>query len=411
MVESQFLAGEPLAAVLAGETVAQEHVEAGERRTPRRGSRSPFSEITLGRRKVRGRRVDDRVVLGDHVDPAEEHGLDRFLPWPQRQRVVAQRPEIGRSIPGLECGRTRRQDPLPLLRRGMGPRRSPWDFAPLDVVGYTRVAREKPSNFHDTPDRVRWPTARPPVSPPARPATCTSGTPFRPCSPDAGANASSCASRISIPVAASPAFTEAIFDDLAWLGLSWETPVRRQSEHMADYRAALARLDDRGLIYPLFLHPQGHRRGEWRASAMRRTGRTGRSTPAPAATWTLTCAPTRLAAGEPYALRLRADVAAKLAGPLTWVDRDRGEIAATPEIFGDVVLARKDSPTSYHLAVTVDDALQGVTLVTRGEDSARRHPPAPPSAGAARPAGAGVAAPQTAARPRRQALRPSATRA
>ena len=164
-----------------------------------------------------------------------------------------------------------------------------------------------------------------------------------------------------------PAFEDAIYDDLAWLGLRWEEPVRRQSEHMADYAAALARLAEMGAIYPCFCT-----RNEIAAEIAR----------APAAphgpegpVYPGTCRrieggdrDARMAAGAPYAFRLDMERAMTLAGALSWHDRERGEIAADPAAHGDVVLARKDVPTSYHLAVTVDDALQGVTLVTRGED-------------------------------------------
>jgi glutamyl-Q tRNA(Asp) synthetase len=160
-------------------------------------------------------------------------------------------------------------------------------------------------------------------------------------------------------------FEAAILEDLAWLGLTWETPVRRQSEHLDDYRAALARLGD--LIYPCFCT---------RKDIQDEVARAGHAPHGPdGVLYPGTCrnlsraeAEDRMAAGLPYALRLDVDRAAARCGPLTWHDRDAGEQVARPELYGDVVLARKDTPTSYHLAVTVDDAKQGVTLVTRGAD-------------------------------------------
>ncbi len=159
-----------------------------------------------------------------------------------------------------------------------------------------------------------------------------------------------------------PEFEAAILEDLAWLGFNWEQPVRRQSEHMADYRDALERLDRMGVTYPCFCSRKD--------IAAAQTAPHG-----PGAIYPDTCrnrAPKdrtdRIAAGQPYAIRL--DIAAGLAltGPLSWHDRIAGMVAAQPELEGDPVIARRDTPTSYHLSVTVDDHLQGVTLVTRGED-------------------------------------------
>ena len=164
-----------------------------------------------------------------------------------------------------------------------------------------------------------------------------------------------------------PEFEQAIYDDLAWLGLHWENPVRRQSEHMADYAAALARLAGMGLIYPCFCT-----RAEIMAEVERAPaaphGTDGPVYPGTCRRLDAGERERRLAAGTPHAFRIDMARAVSLAGPLTWHDRGRGEVAADPLAHGDVVLARKDVPTSYHLAVTVDDALQGVTLVTRGED-------------------------------------------
>jgi glutamyl-Q tRNA(Asp) synthetase len=158
-------------------------------------------------------------------------------------------------------------------------------------------------------------------------------------------------------------FADGIFEDLAWLGLAWEEPVRRQSQHLAEYAAALDRLAAAGLLYPCFCS-----RADIAAAGAAPQGPDGplypgicRALPAPEIE-------RRLAAGAPYALRL--DMARATAGmaPLRFTDREAGRIDAVPEQFGDVVLARKDVPTSYHLAVTLDDAAQGITLVTRGHD-------------------------------------------
>lgn len=165
-----------------------------------------------------------------------------------------------------------------------------------------------------------------------------------------------------------PEYEAGIFEDLAWLGMRWEEPVRRQSEHWADYRAALAKLDGMGLLYPCFCT---------RKAIQEEVARMGQAPHGPdGVLYPGTCRglgeeerAARREAGEGYALRLDVAKALSVAGrELKWMDRDRGEFLARPEVFGDVVLARKETPTSYHLAVTVDDALQGVTLVTRGED-------------------------------------------
>jgi glutamyl-Q tRNA(Asp) synthetase len=165
-----------------------------------------------------------------------------------------------------------------------------------------------------------------------------------------------------------PEFEAAILEDLVWLGLAWERPVRRQSDHMDDYRTALERLETMGLLYKCF-----HSRKELDEALSAPHNRPMMGPDGPAVTGTDALMPEderirREAAGEPYALRLRMAEALRRAGPLSWVDRIHGTQTARPELFGDVVLARKDVATSYHLAVTVDDALQGVTLVTRGED-------------------------------------------
>ncbi len=156
-------------------------------------------------------------------------------------------------------------------------------------------------------------------------------------------------------------FVDGIVEDLAWLGLRWEEPVRVQSQHLDSYATAIEQLRARKLIYPCFCT-----RADIAAAATAPHGPEGLIYPG-------TCkhsldAERRMAQGESHAWRLHADRALALTGPLTWQDIRAGTIAADAASLGDVVLARKDMPTSYHLAVTLDDALQGVTHVIRGED-------------------------------------------
>jgi glutamyl-Q tRNA(Asp) synthetase len=165
-----------------------------------------------------------------------------------------------------------------------------------------------------------------------------------------------------------PQFEAAILEDLAWLGLSWETPVRRQSEHMADYHAALDALRARGLAYRCF--------------RTRKELDIGRAPHGPAVPFTGAPLPAaeetaRLARGEPFAWRLSLDAARTALGGfdgLAFTEQgagphgETGLIAARPELAGDIVLARKDVGVAYHLAVVVDDALQGITQVIRGHD-------------------------------------------
>ena len=164
-----------------------------------------------------------------------------------------------------------------------------------------------------------------------------------------------------------PEFEAAICEDLAWLGLDWERPVRRQSEHLADYRAALGRLDAAGLLYPCFC-TRKEILAEIERSGGAPHGPEGPHYPGICRALTPAERRARIAAGEAHALRLEAARAARAAGPLVWEEIGRGRQPCDPQRHGDVVLARKDVATSYHLAVTVDDALQGVTVVTRGED-------------------------------------------
>ena len=172
-----------------------------------------------------------------------------------------------------------------------------------------------------------------------------------------------------------PAFEAAICDDLAWLGLEWERPVRRQSEHFADYATALGKLEAMDLIYPCFCTRKEILAEVERAGHAPHDAAYGPEGPVYPGTCRHLDADEReqrKEAGEAFALRLDIERAAaearSIAGELTWHDAGKGEIRADPEAFGDVVVARKDTPTSYHLAVTLDDDLQGVTLVTRGMD-------------------------------------------
>jgi glutamyl-Q tRNA(Asp) synthetase len=174
-----------------------------------------------------------------------------------------------------------------------------------------------------------------------------------------------------------PEYEDAIYEELAWLGIAWEQPVRRQSRHFDDYRAAIARLDAEGLLYPSFesrseiaaLVAEREQQGRWPRDpdgAPLYPGSGRKLSPAERQR--------RIDAGEPYSLRLAMDAAIARAGVLTWTETglgpqgQTGRIAATPQMWGDIVLARKDAPTSYHLAVIVDDALQGVTDIVRGQD-------------------------------------------
>jgi glutamyl-Q tRNA(Asp) synthetase len=161
-------------------------------------------------------------------------------------------------------------------------------------------------------------------------------------------------------------FTDAILEDLAWLGLDWDGPVRRQSEHFADYRAALARLEAAGLLYPCFCTRREIRAEIARAGGAPQ-GEMGALYPGICRDLGAAERAERRRAAPGYALRLDVAAAFERTGPLEW--RENGQrVAADPASLGDVVLARKEMPTSYHLAVTVDDALQGVSLVTRGAD-------------------------------------------
>jgi glutamyl-Q tRNA(Asp) synthetase len=158
-------------------------------------------------------------------------------------------------------------------------------------------------------------------------------------------------------------YETAMLEDLRWLGLTWDGEVRRQSDHFADYGRVLDQLDARGLIYPCFCT-----RADIAASANAPHGPDGPIYPGTCRHLSPAERRERRLAGREHCLRLDAGKAAREAGPYFFVDETRGRLEGQPTLFGDFVIARKDTPTSYHLAVTVDDHLQNVTLVTRGED-------------------------------------------
>jgi glutamyl-Q tRNA(Asp) synthetase len=164
-----------------------------------------------------------------------------------------------------------------------------------------------------------------------------------------------------------PEFETGILEDLAWLGLIWETPARRQSEHLGEYRKALDALATRRVLYPCFCSRR-EIQAEIAASAGAPQGPEGPLYPGTCRGLPDVIRARRIAAGEPYALRFDSAKAGEVAGPLAWEDLDHGLFQVEPGLLGDVVLGRRDAPASYHLAVTLDDHLQGVTLVTRGED-------------------------------------------
>jgi glutamyl-Q tRNA(Asp) synthetase len=174
-----------------------------------------------------------------------------------------------------------------------------------------------------------------------------------------------------------PEFETAIYENLGWLGLAWETPVRRQSEHFDAYSEAVEKLRARGLIYPSF---------ESRAEIARLVAEREADAPwprdpdgaplYPGLAKSLSAAERErlIASGAPYSLRLDMAAACAQAGELGWTELGEGPdgehdaIIARPEAWGDVILARKETPTSYHLSVVIDDALQDITHVVRGRD-------------------------------------------
>jgi glutamyl-Q tRNA(Asp) synthetase len=175
-----------------------------------------------------------------------------------------------------------------------------------------------------------------------------------------------------------PEYETAICEDLAWLGLTWEQPVRRQSEHLDDYRAAIDRLSREQLLYPAFESRSELARLVATRECVAPWPRDPDGTPLYAGDAKKLPPGERarlIAQGLPFALRLDLTAAlARLSAPLTWQEDGRGAegetgvVTAHPAAWGDVILARKETPTSYHLSVVIDDALQGITHVVRGED-------------------------------------------
>jgi glutamyl-Q tRNA(Asp) synthetase len=166
-------------------------------------------------------------------------------------------------------------------------------------------------------------------------------------------------------------FVTAIFEDLAWLGLSWEEPVMRQSARNAAYQTALKKLETDGLVYPCFCTRKDIADEIARAVEAPHGG-DGPIYPGTCRHLSGSERRDRLASGAPYALRLDFAKAMNVTGPLAFQEQGHGPNGerGTIEVHavGDVVLARKDSPAAYHLAVVVDDAHQDITLVTRGND-------------------------------------------
>ncbi|WP_428487745.1 tRNA glutamyl-Q(34) synthetase GluQRS [Rhodopila sp.] len=166
-----------------------------------------------------------------------------------------------------------------------------------------------------------------------------------------------------------PEYAAAIAEDLAWFGLDWDGPIRVQSAHLGDYQAVLDDLAGRGLLYPCFCT---------RADIMREVAASTAAPHAPDGSplypgicrgLSVSERADRIAAGHRFALRLDMPAALqRVSHPLIYHEEAEGWITCHPGRFGDVVLARKDAPASYHLCVTHDDAVQGVTLVTRGAD-------------------------------------------
>jgi glutamyl-Q tRNA(Asp) synthetase len=174
-----------------------------------------------------------------------------------------------------------------------------------------------------------------------------------------------------------PEFETAIYEDLGWLGIGWEQPVRRQSEHLSEYRDAVDKLIAQGLVYPSFESRAEIARLVALREAEAPWPRDPDGTPLYPGTAKSLPADERarlLQSGAPYALRLDMAAACALAGDLGWSELgagpagETGAVAARPQAWGDVILARKETPTSYHLCVVIDDALQGVTEVVRGAD-------------------------------------------
>jgi glutamyl-Q tRNA(Asp) synthetase len=166
-----------------------------------------------------------------------------------------------------------------------------------------------------------------------------------------------------------PEFSAAIEDDLAWLGIDWDGPVRVQSQHLPQYRAVLHTLAARGLVYPCFCTRAEIAAEVAQSASAPHTPDGGPLYPGTCRGLSAAERAARIARGDRYALRLdMARALAAVPGTLGFAEEGRGIVRCHPARFGDAVLARKDAPASYHLCVAHDDAVQGVTLVTRGID-------------------------------------------
>lgn len=163
-------------------------------------------------------------------------------------------------------------------------------------------------------------------------------------------------------------YEDGIYEDLSWLGLKWETPVRRQSEHMDEYKSALKKLEDKELLYPCFC-TRKEIREEAKRSGSAPHGPEGVLYPGICKTLSKTEIEDKMQRDIPFAMRLDLNKAlTQIDKPLYWHDEGKGKQLAEPEILGDAVLARKDISASYHLSVCLDDHLQEISLVTRGDE-------------------------------------------
>jgi len=172
-----------------------------------------------------------------------------------------------------------------------------------------------------------------------------------------------------------PKFEKAIVSDLAWLGLSWEEPIRRQSEHIEEYKDQLEKLTNMGLIYPCFCTRKDIKNELKKINGAPHDeylNKIGFVYPGTCKALNPVSVRQQISSGFPYALRLDMKKAIRLVlgehRNLCWLDQEEGLQRAIPDKFGDVVLARKNVPTSYHLSVVIDDAVQGVNYISRGED-------------------------------------------
>mgnify|MGYP001226278383 FL=1 len=158
-------------------------------------------------------------------------------------------------------------------------------------------------------------------------------------------------------------FEISILVDLEWLGISSDTTIRRQSEHLDDYALAVKKLKNQGLTYPCFCSRSD-------INAINNAPHKSRITVYPGTCRNLDRSEIvdKISVGKNYSLRLDVKESLNRLGKITWYDRKKGLQTVRPELFGDIIIARKDTPTSYHLAVTVDDHLQNINLVTRGDD-------------------------------------------